>query len=230
MSLVRFFIPVPHGSGRGATRNKTEAPRYDPVTTPPVPMPDSRHSSSADKWAAFEAEAMPHADRLFRLAMWFERDRREAEDLVQDTMVQALQSFHRFSPGTNCRAWLVAILTHVRSNRRRARRRRDAVEEVDEQIAETVSFVPAVPQELTDEDVLTALRGIPAPYQDIILLCDIEDMTYKEIADALSIPIGTVMSRLHRGRALLRKTLAAPRQPQGLARLEDRATSPEGTV
>jgi len=193
-------------------------------------MTHSRESASTGQWAAFEAEALPHADRLFRLAMWFERDRREAEDLVQDTMVQALQSFHRFTPGTNCRAWLVAILTHVRSNRWRARRRRDAVEEVDERIAETVSFVPAVPQELTDEEVLTALRGIPAPYQDIILLCDIEDMTYKEIADALSMPIGTVMSRLHRGRALLRKTLAAPRQPRGLDRLEGHATLPEGTV
>src|SRR5580704_1765233 len=82
-------------------------------------MTPSRESASPGPWAAFEAEALPHADRLFRLAMWFERDRREAEDLVQDTMIQALQSFHRFTPGTNCRAWLVAILTHVRSNRLR---------------------------------------------------------------------------------------------------------------
>lgn len=164
--------------------------------------------ASAERWAAFEAEAMPHADKLFRLAMWFERDRREAEDLVQDTMVQALQSFHRFTPGTNCRAWLVTILQHVRSNRRRARMRRDAVEEIDERIGETVSFVPAIPQQLTDEDLLAALRGIPPRYSDIILLCDVEEMTYKEIAEALEIPIGTVMSRLHRGRALLRTALA----------------------
>ena len=70
-------------------------------------------------WAAFEAEALPHLDRLFRLAMWFERNRSEAEDLVQETMMQALQSFHRFRPGTNCRAWLTTILQNVRSNRRR---------------------------------------------------------------------------------------------------------------
>jgi RNA polymerase sigma-70 factor (ECF subfamily) len=164
--------------------------------------------ASGDRWTAFEVEAMPHADQLFRLAMWFERDRREAEDLVQDTMVQALQSFHRFTPGTNCRAWLVTILQHVRSNRRRARMRRDAVEEIDERIGETASFVPAIPQQLTDEDLLAALRGIPSRYADIIVLCDVEEMTYKEIADALDIPIGTVMSRLHRGRALLRKSLA----------------------
>lgn len=165
---------------------------------------------------------MPHVDRLFRLAMWWERDRREAEDLVQDTLVQALQSFHRFTTGTNCRAWLVSILQHVRSNRRRSKQRRATVEDPDDRIAEAVAFVPAIPQELTDEDLLTALRGIPDRYQDIILLCDVEEMTYKEIADALTIPIGTVMSRLHRGRALLRKHLASKKA-------EDHSTSSEGT-
>ena len=163
----------------------------------------------AQPWATFEAEALQHMDRLFRLAMWFERDRREAEDLVQDTFVQALRSFHRYTPGTNCRAWLVTILQHVRSNRRRAAFRHKLVEDVDDRIAETVPFVPAVPQHITDEDLLAALRGIPEPYQDIIVLCDVEDMTYKEIAEALAIPIGTVMSRLHRGRAALRKQLGA---------------------
>ena len=69
---------------------------------------------------------MPHVDRLFRLAMWMERDRQEAEDLVQETLLQALRSFGRFSAGTNCRAWLVTILQHVRSNKRRAKFRRDA--------------------------------------------------------------------------------------------------------
>jgi len=165
--------------------------------------------SSTDSWAAFEAEAMPHVDRLFRLAMWWERDRGEAEDLVQDTLVQALQSFHRFMPGTNCRAWLITILQHVRSNRRRARFRELTVEDPDDKFAETLPFVPPVPQHLTDEDVLAALRQIPEAHQNVILLCDVEDLTYKEIADILKIPMGTVMSRLHRGRALLRQQLAA---------------------
>jgi len=164
--------------------------------------------SSTDSWAAFEAEAMPHVDRLFRLAMWWERDRGEAEDLVQDTLVQALQSFHRFMPGTNCRAWLITILQHVRSNRRRARFRELTVEDPDDKFAETLPFVPPVPQHLTDEDVLAALRQIPEAHQNVILLCDVEDLTYKEIADILKIPMGTVMSRLHRGRALLRQQLA----------------------
>jgi len=160
-------------------------------------------------WAAFEAEALPHTDRLFRLAMWFERNRQEAEDLVQETMIQALQSFHRFRKGTNCRAWLVAILQHVRSNRRRGRLRSPLVSDPDDRLAETVPFVPPLPEQLTDEDVLGALGRIPSHFQEVIVLCDVEELTYKEIAETLNIPIGTVMSRLHRGRALLRQQLPA---------------------
>ncbi|MBA3270569.1 MAG: sigma-70 family RNA polymerase sigma factor [Acidobacteria bacterium] len=190
-------------------------------------MRDRDLGSSEGLWTAFEAEAMPHVDRLFRLAMWWERDRREAEDLVQDTLVQALQSFHRFTPGTNCRAWLVTILHHVRSNRRRSTLRRSTVEDPDDRIAETVAFVPPVPQHLTDEEVLTALREIPATYQEIILLSDIEELTYKEISAVLAIPMGTVMSRLHRGRTLLRQHLASA-QTEGNARSVD-VSSAEGS-
>jgi RNA polymerase sigma-70 factor (ECF subfamily) len=158
-------------------------------------------------WATFEAEALPHVDRLFRLALWFERNRDEAEDLVQETMMRALQSFHRFQPGTNCRAWLVTILQHVRSNRRRARKRSPLVDDPDDRIANTIAFVAPIPQQLTDDDVLDALGRIPAQFQEVIVLCDVEELTYKEMAEALAIPIGTVMSRLHRGRALLRSEL-----------------------
>jgi RNA polymerase sigma-70 factor (ECF subfamily) len=155
-------------------------------------------------WSTFEAEALPHVDRLFRLALWFERNRHEAEDLVQETMMQALQSFHRFQPGTNCRAWLVTILQHVRSNRRRAAQRSPLVDDPDDRIANTIPFVAPVPDALTDEDMLSALGRIPVQFQEVIVLCDVEELTYKEIAEALTIPLGTVMSRLHRGRALLR--------------------------
>jgi len=162
-------------------------------------------------WQTFEAEAMPHADRLFRLAMWLERDRTEAEDLVQETFIQALQSFHRYKPGTNCRAWLVTILQHVRANRRRARGRVPIDVGVEERVANTIPFVPPVPEVVTDEDLLAALDSIPAQHQEVILLCDVQELTYKEIAAALAIPIGTVMSRLHRGRELLRVALTAKR-------------------
>lgn len=160
-------------------------------------------------WAAFEAEALPHLDRLFRLAMWFEKDRDEAEDLVQETLKEALASFHRFKAGTNCRAWLVSILQHVRSNRQRAKSRSPFISDPEERATSTVPFTPPIPQELTDEDVLAALGRLPAPYQEVIVLCDVEELSYKEIAEALSVPVGTVMSRLHRGRALLRRELAA---------------------
>jgi RNA polymerase sigma-70 factor (ECF subfamily) len=160
------------------------------------------------RWLAFEAEAMPHVDRLFRHAMWLSGNRAEAEDLVQETLVQALQSFHRFTSGTNCRAWLVTILQHVRSNRLRKQSRVIVDSDLEERAANVVPFVPPIPDRLTDEDVLQAMREIPAHHQEVILLCDVEEMTYKEIAAALDVPIGTVMSRLHRGRELLRIALA----------------------
>src|SRR5215217_2280205 len=140
--------------------------------------------------------------------MWLAGNRAEAEDLVQETLTQALQSFHRFTPGTNCRAWLIAILQHLRANRRRARNRAPVENAaIEERFVQTLAFVPPVPDHLTDEDVLGALRQIPETYQQVILLCDVQEMTYKEIASALNIPIGTVMSRLHRGRELLRIAL-----------------------
>lgn len=163
----------------------------------------------SDAWAAFEGEVLPHADRLFRLAMWFVRNRSDAEDVVQDTMIQALKSFHRFQPGTNCRAWLTTILQRIVSNRRRAAGRSIVVPDPDDRLAQTLPFVPPIPQELTDELVLATLRRLPTTFQEVIVLCDLEDLSYKEAADALAIPIGTVMSRLHRARAQLRAELAA---------------------
>lgn len=160
-------------------------------------------------WSRFESEALPHVGSLFRLAMWFERNRDEAEDLVQDTLKQALESFHRYTPGTNCRAWLTSILNHVRSNKRRAKGRSPIVADPDDAVASTVAFAPPVPEQLTDEDLLGALRRIPVRYQEVIVLSDVEELPYKEIAKNLAIPIGTVMSRLHRGRALLRQQLTA---------------------
>src|SRR5258707_7339934 len=103
-------------------------------------------------WAAFETEALPHLDRLFRLAMWSERNGPEAEDLVQEAMMQALQSFHRFQPGTTCRAWLTTILKNVRNNRRRARNRSPLVDDPEDRIGQAVPFVPPVPEQLTDDE------------------------------------------------------------------------------
>src|SRR4029077_1139720 len=115
--------------------------------------------------------------------MWFERDRSEAEDLVQETMMQALQSFHRFQPGTNCRAWLATILQHVPSKRRRARGRPPLVDDPENRLAQTMPFEAPVLQQLSDEDILGALGRIPAQCQEVIVLCDVEELTYKEIAE-----------------------------------------------
>jgi RNA polymerase sigma-70 factor (ECF subfamily) len=175
--------------------------------TPPGERAEAEDAPSDAGWATFEREVLPHVDRLYRLAMWLERNRPEAEDLVQETMMQALKSFHRFRPGTNCRAWLATILQHVRNNRRRAQIRSPLVDDPDDQIGQSAAFVPPVPQELTDEEILGALARIPSRFQEVIVLCDVEELTYKEIAVALAIPVGTVMSRLHRGRASLRSAL-----------------------
>src|SRR5262245_11032363 len=161
----------------------------------------------SESWSVFETEVLPHANRLFRLAMWFERNRADAEDVVQETMMQALRSFHRFRPGTNCRAWLVTILQRVVSNRRRTKGRSIVVSDHDDRRAHTLRFVPPMPQQLTDEALLASLRRLPPALQQVIVLCDVEELSYKEAAEALTIPIGTVMSRLHRGRAQLRAEL-----------------------
>jgi len=165
----------------------------------------------------FEATILPHVDSVFRFAMWLIRDRTEAEDIVQETLTQALQSFHRFQPGTNARAWMLTILRHIRSNRLRTRHRRPEVVEADDRL-DALPAVEVTPQQVTDEDVLSALKALPPGFQEVIVLADVEELSYKEIATVLEIPIGTVMSRIHRGRRLLRAALAEYAAAQGIGR------------
>jgi RNA polymerase sigma-70 factor, ECF subfamily len=175
-------------------------------------------SDSAVRWATFETEAMPHVSSLFRVALWLTRDRAEAEDLLQETLVEALSSFHRFAQGTNCRAWLVSILYHMQSKRRRTAARLHLVSDAEERIAETTAFEPPTPQNLTDEEVLGALERLPRTFQEVVILADIEEMSYKEIASTLEVPVGTVMSRISRGRKLLRAELAGYANAHGFGR------------
>jgi RNA polymerase sigma-70 factor, ECF subfamily len=174
-------------------------------------------ASPAD-WACFDATVMPHLEATFRLAMWLTRDRDEAQDLVQETCSQALQSFHRFTPGTNARAWVFTILRHVRSNRLRKQGRAPVTIDVDDHL-DTLPAIESTPHHVTDEEVLGALATLPAGYQEVVLLADVEELTYKEIATMLEVPLGTVMSRLHRARRLLRAALVenAPRQVRRLS-------------
>lgn len=159
-------------------------------------------------WEAFEAEALPLMTGVFRLAMYLVRDRDKAEDLTQETLINALGSFHRYAPGTNCRAWLAAILYNVHKKSLRNARRMRLVADMEEQIAETIAFEPPIPQHLTDEEILAAIEKMPERFRTVVLLTDVEGFSYKETSTLLEVPIGTVMSRLHRGRRLLRIELA----------------------
>ena len=160
-----------------------------------------------NEWSVFEAEALPLMADVFRVAQYLARDREIAEDLTQETFAQALKSFHRYTPGTNCRAWLVTILYHLNSKRRHKLSQLKLVEDADEQIAQSVAFEPPVPQELKDEEILQALELLPQAFREVVILTDVEEFSYKEVAAFLQVPIGTVMSRLHRGRKLLRLQL-----------------------
>jgi RNA polymerase sigma-70 factor (ECF subfamily) len=175
----------------------------------------NKHTAK-ENWENFEREALPHAGDLFRVARWMARDVEEAEDLTQETLMQALKSFHRYEIGTNCKAWLMTILHHLNTKRRMKLGRLQLVAETEEQIAETVAFEPSIPQNITDEDVLQALRRVPQQFSQVVVLADVEDFAYKEISQILDVPIGTVMSRLHRGRKLLRVELAGYARNYGL--------------
>ncbi len=178
---------------------------------------EPRHEQD-EHWANFEAEVMPHAPSLFRIALWLTRDATEAEDLVQETLTEALGAYHRFIAGTNCHAWLVSILYHRNSKRRRAASRLTLVSDSEERISETAVFEAPTPQDVTDEDVLAALKRLPRMFQEVVILADVEEMSYKEISSAINVPIGTVMSRISRGRKLLRAELAGYARAHGFPR------------
>ena len=157
----------------------------------------------------FEAAALPHLADLFRSASLLVQHSSEAEDLVQEVYLEAWKSFHRFELGTNCRAWLFRILFHHLHHLRRRLIKASKVEafaslaEQDNLMAE-----PSVPQEIRDDDILRALENVPLEFREVVLMADVDDFSYKEIAETLKIPLGTVMSRLSRGRNLLRRELA----------------------
>lgn len=171
----------------------------------------------------FNAEAMVHADALFGAAMRMTKSRRDAEDLVQDTLMKAFQHFHKYEEGTNCKAWLFKILTNTFINRYR-KKQRDRVFVVDDTnsrpLAERIAVQPdseletrkETPEEnisrLFGDEVGIALRNVPVDFRMAVLLTDVYDFSYKECAEILDVPIGTVMSRLYRGRRLLRAQLA----------------------
>lgn len=160
---------------------------------------------------------MPHLADLYRTARLLAHNLPEAEDLVQEVYLEALKSFHRFEPGTNCRAWLFKIMFH-RLHHLRLRWLKASREEAftSQNEADDLMAPPSVPQEIRDEDILAALDKVPLAFREVVLMADMEEFSYKEIAGALRIPVGTVMSRLSRGRKLLREELASVAQSYGI--------------
>lgn len=157
----------------------------------------------------FESEAMQHINDLFRTAMRLTRNQTDADDLVQETYMQAWRSFERYELGTNCRAWLYKILFNKFDHYRRKKYTQSKYfSEADELVFELSPSSQAVPENLTDREVIAALEKLPEHYRSVVLLADLQEFDYKEVAQILEIPIGTVMSRLSRARTQLKRSLA----------------------
>ncbi len=178
-----------------------------------------RAATEARDRVRFEEEALALADQVYRVARRFVSTREEAEDLVQDTYARAFRSWQSYTPGTNLRAWLLRILTNLNVDRgRRLQRRPDEtpLEEHDYYLANSIARSggeQALDQErvverLSQDSIVVALSSLPDDFRDVVVLVDIGDFSYADAAQILDIPLGTVMSRLHRGRRLLKAKLA----------------------
>jgi RNA polymerase sigma-70 factor (ECF subfamily) len=172
----------------------------------------SKLAPESDSSELFEELAMPLFDELYNFAHWMARNREEAEDLVQETYVKALKGFSSFQLGTNFRAWIYRILRNTFLTSRTGLRTTmtvplDSEEEGFERATENQTPETILIERLNSELVQGAIAELPVPFREVLLLCDLEEMSYQEIAETLSIPIGTVMSRLSRARNALRDSL-----------------------
>jgi RNA polymerase sigma-70 factor (ECF subfamily) len=181
---------------------------------------DLSHESEEERKQRFERDAMQYIDQLYAAALRMARNPLDAQDLVQEAYTKAFSAFHQYRPGTNLKAWLYRILTNTYINLYRKRQREpqqantDTVEDwqLAQASAHTSSGLKSAEAEaldhLPDTDVKQALQSIPEDFRMAVYYSDVEGFAYKEIAEILDIPIGTVMSRLHRGRRLLRERLS----------------------
>ena len=168
----------------------------------------------------FEREVLGHRERLYRRALSLCRNPVDAEDLVQETFLRAFRFFGQFTPGTNCRAWLLTILRHTFIGRvtRGAREVVGPGEDTVERVLDRRAGLTATPEEeffhhvIGDRHLATAIDGLSPSFREVVILADLEERSYREIARMRELPIGTVMSRLSRAHGLLRKALRARRE------------------
>jgi RNA polymerase sigma-70 factor, ECF subfamily len=189
--------------------------------------------------ADFEQEALPHLPALYSAALRMTRNEKDAEDLVQDTLLRAYRFFDTFQAGTNCKAWLFRILTNVFCNHYRERERdHAAMLEAESSSANLEQFVggtgdgrdteTALLGRMVSGDVEKALAAVPSDFRMAVILADLEDFSYKEIAEIMDCPAGTVMSRLFRGRKILQNLLHDYAVEQGI--IQPDAAAPAETL
>ena len=176
-----------------------------------------RLAEDARERAKFEEEVLQLADQVYRVARRLVSSREEAEDLVQETYARAFRSWRSYTPGTNLRAWVFRILTNLNIDRGRREQRAPVTEPLEEgdyflynRLEEDggAGDEERVVERLSQDGIVRALSAVPHDFRDVIVLVDIGDFSYQEAAQILDIPVGTVMSRLHRGRRVLKRELA----------------------